>query len=109
MPNTHEISLAQAVVLTSRYRNNRPSGWPLSETFNKEAIEKLLSTEGCKFIRIYPGMKEDLSIVNILVAVNDDNEDILPQNDSLAAVDPVIVEDGFACPPLCPKPSPLNG
>lgn len=108
MTNQHEISLQQAIVLTTRYRNNQPAGCPLSEAFNVDAIEKLVSTPGCRFIRIYYGMKEDGNVVAILVAANEDNEDILPGNDALTTAEPVIIEDAFVCPPLCPKPSPLN-
>ncbi len=108
MENAHEISLQEAIDLTTRYRANQPAGCSLSETFQVDAIEKLISAGGCKFLRIYFGMKENGNVVTILVAANEDNEDILPGPDTLTTTEPVILEDGFVCPPLCPKPSPLN-
>lgn len=104
MPTTHEITLQQAVDLTSRYRNNKPSNLSLSETFPVTAITRLLSTEGCSYLRIYYGMQEDSNIVVILVAANGQNEDMLPAFNSNA----IIIEEGIICPPICPPPSPLN-
>ena len=108
---THEISLQQAIAMTTLYRTNRPSNFPVCETFDVDAINKLLATEGCRFLRIYYGMKEDLTVDAILVAVNTDGEDILPagtaEND---ATDDgaIIIEDGIRCPPDCPPSSVLN-
>lgn len=108
MANPHEISLQQAIDLTTRFRNNQPANMPsICETFEVSAIAKLIETPGCVRVRIYFGMKENMQIVTILVAVNDQGEDILP-NDSFTENQPIIVEDGIACPPVCPKPSPLN-
>ncbi|HEX5149981.1 MAG TPA: hypothetical protein VFW07_00960 [Parafilimonas sp.] len=110
--NNHEISLQQAIEMTTRYRENRPPNFPLSEKFEVEVITKLISTEGCKFIRIYTGMKENMEAVAILVAVNAEDEDILPSEAEPSGEqtgDKIIVEDGFRCPPVCPPGSPLNG
>ena len=113
MANNHEISLQQAIDMTTLYRANRPSNFPICETFEVDIINKLLSTEGCRFLRIYYGMKPDLSVDAILVAVNANNEDILPSNDNQAvntvASEKVIGEDGYRCPPDCPSASKLNG
>ena len=102
----HEISLEQAIDMTARYRANRPSDFPLSETFDIEAISQLVSATGCAYLRIYYGMQEDLSAHAILVAANENNEDILPE--AFNAGDIVILEDGTRCPPDCPPASPLN-
>lgn len=110
MPN-HEISLAEAIEMTTRYRANRPDNFPISETFAIEAISKLMSAEGCSGIRIYYGMKEDLEAHAILVAVNAEGEDILPltgNGSSLESSNPLILEDAIRCPPDCPKASVLN-
>jgi hypothetical protein len=75
---THEISLQTAIDMTTLYRANRPSNFPICETFEVDAINKLLATDGCVFFRIYYGMKENLLVDAILVAVNAEGEDILP-------------------------------
>jgi hypothetical protein len=106
----HEISLQDAIDMTTLYRTNRPSNFPICETFEKDAIINLLDTEGCAFFRIYYGMKENLQADAILVAVNDEGEDILPAAASLQTTgDPIIIlEDGYRCPEACPPSSPLN-
>jgi hypothetical protein len=122
IPTTdHRISLATAIEMTTRYRENRQSiladptdetMLPLSETFNKDAISGLLNTTGAEAFRIYYGMTENKNIHAILVAVDQGGNDILP---STAAEnisdddDEVILEDGQRCPYTCPPDSPLNG
>lgn len=108
MIKNHEISLQAAIDMTSRYRANRPTNFPLCETFGKGAIDKLLATAGCASLRIYYGMKEGNQEDAVLVAVNAAGEDILPALASNGTDDPVIIEDSFRCPDDCPPPSPLN-
>lgn len=106
--SNYEISLQQAIDMITRYKANRPVNFPLSEKFDVEAINKLISPEDCKYLRIYYGMKEDMEVHAILVAANATDEDLLPSNEA-AENDNVIVEDSLRCPPVCPPPSPLNG
>ncbi|RYY49941.1 MAG: hypothetical protein EOO06_05405 [Chitinophagaceae bacterium] len=119
LPNAsgHYISLQTAIAMTGLFRSNREvilaelyqerDILPLSETFHRDAIDELLGVPGCAGIRIYPGMDEDDKLHSILVAVNEDNEDIL----SLSVArnnEPVIIEVGQRCPPTCPPASDLN-
>lgn len=117
--NSHLISLSTATDLTDRYRSNRNSILqtsyqssdllPLSETFNVQDINLLTSQEGCEAIRIYYGMTENLQVHAILVAVDEENADILPDPpESLNAEDNIILEEGQRCPSICPPESPLN-
>lgn len=112
--NSHEISLAQAIEMTALYRANRPENFPVAETFAKEAVLALLSVESAAYLRIYYGMKTDGSVHAILVAAGQDQQDILPGpagSDTLSSAsagEPLILEDGFRCPPYCPPSSPLN-
>ena len=111
---THQISLEQAVEMTSRYRENRRANFPLYETFERQAIDRLLATAGCEYLRIYYGMKADMQADAILVAVDTNNQDILPTLQTTTAEqlsaddDPIVVEDGYRCPQFCPSNSPLN-
>jgi len=111
--NNHEISLQEAIDMTTRYRTNKPANAPVCETFEIEAINQLAAVTGCAYLRIYYGMKEDMNIHAILVAANENNEDILPSqtgsNIVIESGDGVILEDGYRCPPDCPPESPLNG
>jgi hypothetical protein len=106
----HEISLQTAIDMTTRYRANRPSNYPICETFEKEVIQKLLDTPGCASFRIYYGMKADEQVDAILVAADAEGNDILPSlaNTSSTDTDPVIIEDGYRCPDDCPPSSSLN-
>lgn len=108
--NNHEISLQTAIDMTTLYRANRPSNFPICETFEIDAINNLLATEGCSFLRIYYGTKENLDVDAILVAVNASGEDILPVENNVATATtiPLILEDAFRCPPDCPPHSSLN-
>lgn len=106
----HEISLQTAIDMTTRYRGKRPINFPICETFEKAAIQKLLDTAGCASFRIYYGMKADERVDAILIAVDAEGNDILPllANTSTTTTDPVIIEDGYRCPDDCPHSSSLN-
>lgn len=111
----HNISLEQAVRMTSIYRERRAElaeqlseqmVLPLSETFNREAFEQLLAQPGCVGIRMYLGMDDEAQLRTLYVAVNDNEEDILPlEADETAGV---IIETGKTCPPDCLSTSPLT-
>ena len=113
---THFISLSKAVDMTTLYRSDKETILatnfqnqnilPLSETFNRDAIDTLLAKEGCEGLRIYYGMDENLKVHAIIVAVNEDNEDILPSSTENNLTENDIVEEGQRCPDLCP-PLPL--
>lgn len=109
--NNHEISLQTAIDMTTLYRANHPANFPVCETFEIAAVNKLLAAGGCAFLRIYYGMKENKNVDAILVAVNAAGEDILPSSvpADLSGSDAILLEDGFRCPEACPPPSSLNG
>ena len=108
MNTNHEISLQTAIDMTARYKANRPANFPICETFGVDAIKKLTSVSGCASLRIYYGMKEDKVVDAILVAVNQEGEDLLPNLAFTRTDDPVILEDSFRCPDDCPPSSSLN-
>ncbi len=115
----HEIPLATAVEMTTRYRNNRktvlapsqnPDLLPICETFEKAAIQQLLDEPRCVNFRIYYGMDDKLNIHAILVGADADGNDILPAVNTTTGEDPVVIlEDSVRCPNICPPASVLNG
>ena len=107
---THQISLATAIDLTTRYRNDHPSDYPICETFQLASILRLLSTPGAAYLRIYYGLQSNGNMDAVLVAADKDNKDLIPSAGASTASDddPPILEDGFRCPPTCPPDSPLN-
>lgn len=116
--NAHFISMDTAIDMTTMYRADKEAilatAWqnqnilPNSETFNRNAFDTLLAIEGCEALRIYYGMDENSKVHAIVVAVNEDNEDILPTQNLYSQQSENIVEEGQRCPDLCPPSSPLN-
>jgi hypothetical protein len=111
MPNlNHQISLAQAIAMTTLYRANQPANMPICETFSLDAVLRLTNHAACTELRIYYGMLPDQSIHAILVAGDANGNDLLPSEKvtTLTGDDYEILEDGLRCPVTCPEPSPLN-
>ncbi|MGN6802649.1 MAG: hypothetical protein ACTHJN_12155 [Ginsengibacter sp.] len=110
--NNHEISLQTAIDMTKRYRANRPANFPICETFEKEVIQRILDTAGCASFRVYFGMKENQQVSVILVAADAGGKDLLPASTTTTTAtgtdDPVIIDDGYRCPDICPPDSPIN-
>ncbi len=114
------ISLQKAIDMTTLYRENMNAVIDpvygsrgvlcICDTFNKAAVETLVNKPECAAIRLYYGMDENLQLRPILVAVDSNNEDILPTSSTLGndAVSSDIVDDSVRCPPYCPPPSALN-
>jgi hypothetical protein len=114
------IPLQKAIEMTSLFRKEKEellqeqfrnkNIFANSETFEKDQLEKILAKEGCKKLRIYYGMDEELKIHAILVPVNANNEDILPvaMKNEEPTNDEGIIDRGVRCPPNCPPPSELN-
>jgi hypothetical protein len=108
----HQISLAEAIELTTRYRKNPLPELPLCETFDQSSVSALLAQNGCHSFRIYLGRKADDSVCSVLVAADAEGKDILPSLQLAVSTDGdegIILEDAFRCPPACPPESPLNG
>lgn len=118
-PMDHFIPLSTAITLTTRYRSNRElvlvpahrqkNVLPVSETFDRAAIESLLAKRGCASVRVYYGMDDQLRVHAVLVPADAQGNDILPN--TAAAGDREadgIVERGQRCPDICYEGSPLN-
>jgi hypothetical protein len=112
------ISLDKAIEMTTRYRKNRnvvinptyagQDILALSDRFDAKVFATLLAKPGCAYIRIYYGMEEDLKIRPLVVAVDENDKDILTSDTNLDAEGEDVGDDSLRCPPLCPPPSPLN-
>jgi hypothetical protein len=112
----HFITLQEAVTMTSLYRTEKENilktqfqsqdVLPLSEAFERGAFDTVLAKSGCEGLRIYYGMDENLKIHAIIVGVDADGRDMVPEESILEGED--IIEKGNRCPDLCPDESPLN-
>ena len=111
------ISLSEAVAMTTLYRTNREAILdsyyqnqnilPLSESFEREVFDEILSHTGCVGIRVYFGMDENNKVHVIFVGYNSEDEDMVTETNSLTEGDE-IAERGVRCPDICPPSSPLN-
>lgn len=105
------ISLAKAKEMTYRYQSKRENILKslyqnkdilaISETLEKDQLEKLLKLPGCEKIRIYYGMDSLLNVHAILVAVDKENRDIIIQNENAYEEEEDILNDNVRCPPTC--------
>lgn len=113
------ISLSEAVALTTRYRNNRETILktnfqnaailPLSESFDRAAIDAVLARSGCQGLRIYYGMDESLKVHAVLVGTDPEGKDILPPSSLTAeGEEDYLIEHSIRCPDICPASSALN-
>jgi hypothetical protein len=118
-PGSHFISLTRGIEMTSLYRTQKENILvpalhykgilPVCETFNRSDVDTLLAKSGCEAVRIYLGMDETLKVRMLIVAVNQNAEDILPSRIGPSVQqDQDIVEEGSRCPDSCPPSSPLN-
>jgi len=131
----HFISLDQAIQMTTTYRENRNTilapnyqgadYLPNAETFDRAAFDTILAKPSCASLRIYYSMDNELKVHAIIVGVDADGQDILPNaaiitteegspllsetGESLSAEsdEEEIIEMGQRCPPYCTI-SPLN-
>jgi hypothetical protein len=115
----NSISLQQAIDMTKLFREQKDNivnpdmiGKNViltCETFDRAIFDSILSQTGCVGMRIYSGLNPNLSLRSIIVGVDDQNKDMLPDNAFAIGGDGrSIGEDGQPCPPYCPPSSPLN-
>ncbi|MEC5144523.1 hypothetical protein [Chitinophaga sp. 212800010-3] len=92
--------------------------------FGKDKVLELLDQPGAVALRIYYGIKIDTNGDNIkekkmiLVAVDGDGNDILPEPATAAAAAPAgivpktmsakILDSGIPCPEFCSRPKPIE-
>ncbi len=104
-PRAHFISkdVAKKMIAVYKEHKNRVTDikakeiFALTESFDAEAFRILLAKPGCKRVRIYYGMSDDLRLHAIIVGVDANNADMTDGEAS-------IMERGVVCPPLCPTP-----
>jgi hypothetical protein len=116
MTTGHEISVDDASRMIKAYNDNHEAILlenyrgkeilPLSETFTADAIKTLLNSTGCGGFRIYYGMDDTNKVHAILVAVDADNKDILPENSGEPTC--MLLDNAMRCPSQCPPPSAIN-
>lgn len=115
----HFISLQEAIDMTTLYRQEQETILQpeyrnqnilaRSEAFDRLAFDTLLAKNGCAGLRIYYGMDAQLKVHAIIVPIDANGNDILPQSNLITEEgEDDIAERGIRCPDICPTESPLN-
>jgi hypothetical protein len=90
----HRISREEASSLVQAFQARAGEGEHRASAFNRSAFEQLLAQPGAAGIRIYRAQHADGSPTMVMVAVDDQGQD-------LASVDGVFIQNGHDCPPWC--------
>lgn len=93
------VTLAEAAVMTARFRQENPSGTIISHMLSRDIIDEILAQPGCEGVRIYNAI-DDGDIRTLIVVGVDAN-----QNDLCHGV---LAEHTTKCPTMCPQANPLN-
>lgn len=118
----HRIPVERGASMTARYRTQRKKllkgeldgkddVLPLCETFDKEAVKRLLDQPGCTGLRVYYSMDEEDRIHALLVGVDASNCDIVTVSSLTAPegeTEGEVLDEALRCPTNCPPESPLN-
>lgn len=134
----HRITLEKARKMTRTFRDHRGQNIipgqigdmiPISETFDRAAIDALLAQPGCVSLRIYYGLDDNMKLHAVMVGVDANGRDILPIDPSVTMMGAagttsgpsaatttsptdetgIILDEGIRCPPQCPPATDLNG
>ncbi|NBW38020.1 MAG: hypothetical protein EBR30_23970 [Cytophagia bacterium] len=80
--------------------------------FHKKIVMDMLNEESCVGLRIYNAMDDEGKLHFILVGTDAQGKNILPAEDDYVAArstvdssdggEPILINNGFPCPPHCP-------
>lgn len=91
------ITIENASTMTKEHRDRHPND-RLGHFYGREILEKILTQENCKGIRIYYGISETGKRELVLVGANEDENDLLD----------LVVDTSTPCPYACSNPNALN-
>jgi hypothetical protein len=96
-------------ILKEEYRDREIL--PYNETFEKEAIRRVIDQTGCESLRIYYSMDTERRLHAIIVGADKNNKDITPGPLNGPLTEPatspgIILEESTRCPPDCPTGTP---
>ncbi len=97
--NNHRITIAEASVLTAKYRQHAGIGATKGGMFWKDPVALLLSQERCVALRYYFAEYDDGKPTLVLVGVDKEGKDILSG---------VMLDLVWPCPPFCDQANVLN-
>lgn len=89
--SNYQIPISEAKVLTKRYRDTEGAEAIRAFKFERAAITELFAQDNVEGIRIYLGKEPDGSLQAIMVATNNEGNDITA----------VVVNHCMRCPTIC--------
>jgi len=95
----HSITLADAAVLTKKYRDSVAAGTRIAGFFGRAAIEAILAQADSVGIRYYHGINDRSEPVLVLVGADADENDLYQG---------VLAEAAMPCPTRCSSANALN-
>lgn len=103
------IPLPTAKQWTENYKKTIQPGEIRAHYFGGDVFQRLLSEDGSVGIRAYYAIDQTGMKQLILVAVNENGNDLLPSEGSVAAAgnggnEPVIIDGSYPCPTYCSIP-----
>jgi len=90
----HRVAQKEAAALVKAFQSGAKADEHRATAFNRSAFEHLLAQPGAAGIRIYRAQHEDGSPTLVLVAVDQEGQD-------LGTEEAVFVQSGHDCPPWC--------
>jgi hypothetical protein len=99
------IARSTAKAWTANFRELNPSGTE-AHFFGADIIKQVLAEDGCVGIRMYYALDDKQQPQILLVGVNAQGQNLMPQEQALNGNDPnVIVDASWPCPTYCPNGS----
>ena len=91
-PRDHKISLADAVALTRRYRDQMPADTVRAGAYHADQVRELLAQPGCVAVRVYVARQADGKDTLVMVGVDANDKDLSGG---------ILLDVMFPCPPFC--------
>lgn len=104
------IPLSTAMEWTANYRKTIKEGETRAHYFGRETYQKLLDEAGSVGIRAYYAIDDKGKKQLLLVAVDENGNDLLPSEGSAAkneGDEPAIMDYSYPCPTFCSIPPTL--
>jgi hypothetical protein len=112
MAKGEKISKAKARNWVNNYKkkHGNDKNFLSSMLFDKHVVLKMLHEDKCEGLRIYNALDDEGKIHFVLVGTDGNGKNILPGGDEYMAKtveeidggDPILIDNGARCPPLCP-------
>lgn len=112
MAKGSKISKSKARKWVDNYKkqHSKDKNYLSSMLFDKKIVMSMLNEDKCEGLRIYNALDDEGGLHFVLVGTDADGNNILPASDEYMTKtideadggDPILIDDGKKCPPVCP-------